>query len=369
MFKVAHLTSVHYRYDTRIFLKMCTSLTRKYNTYLVVADGLGGEVKNGVNIFDIGSFSSRKERILKAPNIVYQKALDLEADLYHIHDPELMYVALKLQKKGKKVIYDSHEDFPAQLKSKEYLNPFLSLSLSIFFIYYERIIFPRLSYIVAATPRIKSNIHKFCKNVIDINNFPILGELATEHKSWNKVNNEIAYVGTISKERGILELIKSLEYTKSQARLNLVGEFEELETYEKVKKMDGWKYVNEYGKRNRAEVKEILDRSVAGIVAFLSSPNHIEAQPNKMFEYMSAGIPVISSNFPLWQDLIKGNNCGLCINPSEPKELASAIDYLISDHAVAKDMGINGMDMINIKYNWANEEAKLFDLYKKILGN
>lgn len=98
MKKNCHVTSVHYRYDTRIFLKMCTSLTQKYNTYLVVADGLGNEVKSGVNIIDIGSFLSRKERIFKAPNIVYQNALELDADLYHIHDPELMHIGLKLKK-------------------------------------------------------------------------------------------------------------------------------------------------------------------------------------------------------------------------------------------------------------------------------
>ena len=369
MNKVAHLTSVHYRYDTRIFLKMCTSLTQKYNTYLVVADGLGNEVKNGVNIIDIGSFLSRKERIFKAPNIVYQNALELYADLYHIHDPELMHIGLKLKKQGKCVIYDSHEDFPDQLKSKEYLNKYFAYTLSFLTKFYEKYICSRLSFVVAATPKIRSKFLKFCSNVIDINNYPILGELSSDHKSWNSVNKEIAYIGTISKERGIIELVKALEYTTSEVRLNLVGTFEEIGTYNIVKNLDGWKYVNELGKRNRVEVKEILDKSLLGIVTFLPSPNHTEAQPNKMFEYMSAGIPVLGSFFPLWKDILEGNDCGICIDPESSKEIASVIDKLVDDPNLAKIMGERGIQAVNEKYNWSIEEIKLFKLYETLLGN
>ena len=103
---ITHLTSVHPRYDTRIFLKECTSLAKKYQVNLVVADGKGDEVKNGVSLYDVGKESGRLNRILKTPKKILKKAIDLDSDIYHLHDPELVFIGLELKKIGKIVIFD-----------------------------------------------------------------------------------------------------------------------------------------------------------------------------------------------------------------------------------------------------------------------
>lgn len=94
-----------------------------------------------------------------------------------------------------------------------------------------------------------------------------------------------------------------------------------------------------------------------------AKPNYVDAQPNKMFEYMSAGLPVIASNFPLWKEIIEGNQCGICVNPLEPKEIAAAIDWLTQNPEAAEQMGKNGRKAVEEKYNWQNEEEKLINLY------
>ena len=81
---------------------------------------------------------------------------------------------------------------------------------------------------------------------------------------------------------------------------------------------------------------------------------------------MSAGIPVIASNFPLWRDIIEGNDCGLCVDPLDPKAIAAAIDFLINNPERAQQMGENGQRAVTKYYNWSIEEAKLLDFYKKL---
>ncbi len=87
--KVCHVTSVHPRYDTRIFIKECTSLANVgYDVTLLVADGKTDEIKNGVKIISVtGIPKSRFQRIIKSSNIMYKKALEVDAEIYHLHDP------------------------------------------------------------------------------------------------------------------------------------------------------------------------------------------------------------------------------------------------------------------------------------------
>jgi glycosyltransferase involved in cell wall biosynthesis len=365
-FFVAHLTTVHPRWDTRI-LKMCTSLVKsRFVVYLIVADGKGDEIQNGFNIVDIGNFIGRLRRIFNGTRGMLKKALDLNADLYHIHDPELLPVAIMLIMKGKKVIFDSHENIPKQILSKPYLNKPLLYLISKIYSIFEILVCKRLSGIVAATPNIRDKFSKFHNNVIDINNYPVLSEFeGLANKKPRK--NMVCYVGGISLARGINEIVDSLTLTKSNVTLNLVGEFSEQQVKRVISFKKGWQLVNDFGFLDRAGIKGVFSNSLAGLVTFHALPNHIDAKPNKMFEYMSAGLPIIVSDFPLWRDIVEKNQCGLCIDPLVPKEIAQAIDYMVTYKKEAKLMGKNGRNAVLKKYNWAIEERKLINFYYKLL--
>ena len=365
--KVAHLSSAHSRYDTRIFLKMCSSLAENhYDVTLIVADGLGNETKNGVKIIDTGAKSGgRLSRMTKTVSLIFSSAKALNADIYHLHDPELIPIGLMLKRLCKIVIFDSHEDVPKQMLGKPYLNAPLRKLIGQVFALYEKYACKKLDAIIAATPYIRDKFLTINPNTIDINNFPMLGELesATE---WNNKQRKICYIGGIADNRGIHEMVRAMELINGDARLQLVGVFSEINTECEVKSYAGWQSVDELGFLNRSYVKNVLGQSIAGLVTFHSLPNHVDAQPNKMFEYMSASIPVIASNFPLWREIIEGNKCGLCVDPMNPQEIADAIDFLYFNRDQAQEMGKNGCLAVKEKYNWNIEEQKLLAFYEKL---
>jgi len=339
-----------------------------YKVFLIVADGLGDEITDGVDILDVGSSRGRLDRILRASLRILRRAKNVNGDIYHIHDPELIPIGLWLQAIGKKVLFDAHEDVPKQLLSKPYLGPIRLRVLAVIFSVFERFALARFSGIIAATPSIREKFLSINLRTIGINNYPLLDEL-NAGTDWCDKAAEICYVGGIGSIRGIREVILAMASIRSKVRLNLVGAFWESDVEEGVKALPGWRHTNELGFMDRSAVRDVLGRSVAGLVTFHPLPNHIAAQPNKMFEYMSAGLPVIASHFPLWREIIEGNDCGVCVDPMDPEAIAVAIDELTRDTKKAESLGTNGRRAVLEKYNWPVEEKKLLCFYSQIIRN
>jgi glycosyltransferase involved in cell wall biosynthesis len=364
---ICHLTSAHYRYDSRIFQKQCRSIAKSGNTVtLIVADGKGNELVNGVKIIDVGVLKGRINRMFRTTLLIYKEALRIDADIFQFHDPELLFVGLKLKNKNKRVVFDSHEDAVRTMLVAPYLKSPISNIISKAYEYVERFVCKRIDGVIGATPFIKSIFLNISKNVININNYPILDEPEV-NLSWDIKQNEVCYIGSIAGIRGVREIVKSLDQVTNGTRLNLVGNFSSKAIESEVKKMPAYKKVNEFGYVNKEEVQNVLSRSIAGIVTSHPIPTYMESLPIKMFEYMAAGIPFIVSDFPYWRELLKGYNCCIFVNPLDSKEIANAIDFLVNNKSEAKRMGGRGRDLVYEKFDWKYESEKLMAFYQLIL--
>ena len=347
--KIVHLTSVHPRNDIQFFYKQCISSAKNgFQTYLLVADGKGNEKLGDVDIIDIGVRNSRFKRMLYSTKRIYSLALRLEADLYQIHDPELLPYGLRLKQKGFNVIFDSHEDTGKQILNKPYLNKFTRFLISNLYLHFERYATKKLDAIIGATPSITEKFEKFCKIAVNINNYPLMTELNSYEKKSNSKTHNVVYVGGISENRGFINLLEALNETTSKVRLDLAGNFETHKIENIARNHVCWSKVIYHGNIDRKSVGKLLINSKIGLVTFLPTPNHIEALPNKMFEYMSAGIPVIASAFPIWKRIIDKYRCGICVNPDNFSEIANAINYLIENPIKANNMGINGKKQLKL---------------------
>lgn len=365
--KVVHLTSVHARGDTRIFVKQCRTLAEHaYLVTLVVADGQGDATLHGVDIADVGRPLNRLQRMWQTTEQVYRRAVILDADIYHLHDPELIPIGLRLKRMGKLVIFDAHEDVPKQLLSKPYLPAGARQVLSYAFSSFERRACARMDGIVAATPSIRDKFLAIHPDTVDVNNYPLPSEFEASAR-WIDKAPEVCYVGGLAATRGLRELVEACSLLQTDTRLSLAGNFSESRLEAEAVQLPGWQRVIRHGHLDRGGVSRVMSRAVAGLVTLHPISNYLEALPVKMFEYMAAGIPVIASNFPLWRSIIEAEQCGLCVDPLDPGAIARAIDHLASNPDLARQMGANGRRAVLSHYNWAAQAVRLLDFYGAIV--
>ena len=351
---------MHKANDVRIFHKQCCSLKKHGFNVSLIAPNVKDETKEGVKL--IGLFpkkESRLYRIFKSSKVAYKLAIEANADIYHFHDPELLRIGLKLRRKGKKVIYDAHEDLPRQILTKHWINPILRKTIAFLIEKYENYAASKMSAIVGATSHISKRFSHVNKISININNFPIISEF--QKAKSPKSNNDIVYSGGISKERGIVEIINAIN--NSQIKLLLAGKFLDPKLEEELTKLNGWENVSYLGFLNRNDIANVYKKASIGMVTLHPTLNYKDSLPVKMFEYMAAGIPIIASCFEKWEEIINKHKCGITVNPNSSIEIKEAIDYLLDNSEKANEMGQNGRNAVKNIFNWKIEEKKLIELY------
>lgn len=365
MIKVCHITSAHPRYDIRIFIKECQTLVKAgLDVSLIVADEFSDEIKDSVKIYSVGKPGSRKERMRETPRKILEKIRELNPDIVHFHDPELMPIGLKLSKQKIKVVYDVHEDLPKQVMSKHWIPALIRPIVSKLVESLEKFCASKFYGVITATPIIENRFKFYNKNVRSICNYPLLSELNLVESQWSNRENKLCYIGSISKTRGIIPVIKSLAISK--LILELAGPLSGDVGIEELQSLSGGSYVNYKGVIDRSEITSLLQRVKIGLVTLLPTPSYVESLPIKMFEYMLAGIPVIASNFPLWDTIITKYNCGVLVDPSDDAEIAKASIELLNNEEHAQAMGERGKQAVLEFFNWEQESIKLVEFYRKV---
>lgn len=365
MVKVCHMTSGHNPEDMRIFRKQCASLAKAGYEVCLVTRG-GSYEKNGVRIAGVGAPpKGRMERMTKFAKRIYRAALALDADIYQFHDPELLPYGLKLKKKGKTVVFDSHEDVPGTIKKREWIPDLLRGTILRAYTGFERSVCRRLDAVIAATPHVAERFLAMNPRSVLVTNYPILTKEAAVPDFRSKT---LVFAGGIAGQWNHHHIIKALEKLP-ECRYLLCGSVKDAYLRE-LQSLPGWKQVDYRGVVPGGEVPGLLAGSYAGLALLSYIPNSDGKRGNmsntKIFEEMMAGLPVVCTDFVLWKEFVDRWHCGVCVEPENPDAIAAAVRYLLDHPEEARRMGENGRRAVEEEFNWSTEERKLLDLYAEL---
>lgn len=365
---VCVVTTVHPLFDTRVFHRECMTLSASGYRVVLIALETAGTIEGPVESVRLPRPRTRFVRWLIVLPLVLFVALKQRAAIYHLHDPELLPMGILLKLLGRRVVYDIHEDVPRQVLSKEWIFEPLRASVAKLYRKLEQFAVHRFDGTIVATEGIAARVG--LERAVIVRNYPVLSLFSQEGIRDLGSDFIAIYVGSLSRDRGLSEMVEAVRCVEPEqrTRLHLVGPFQSFELRRQVLRSIEGSPTEWLGVLPPEEVYEHLKRSHVGLVCLHPVPRFLEALPVKLFEYMAAGLPVISSNFPLWKEIVEGNRCGLTVNPLNPQEIARAIQYLLAHPEEAKRMGENGRRAVLENFNWENEGKKLLALYEELLG-
>lgn len=367
--RVVHLSTQHPALDVRIFQKECRTLAEHgFDTHLLV-DSPPADSLHGVQLHALprpsGSF--RPGRIWKRLSQAYRVARRLGGDVYHFHDPELITVGVMLKQTGARVIYDVHEHTCQEILLFNKDRPVEKHIKSRAFGMLEEMAKRCLDAFVGATPNIASQFP--AERTVLVQNFPMRDEFdhPDDGQPYLERPMQVLYAGGITAVRGIREMVQAMALLpqERQARFLLLGDFLNPALLSEVADLPGWSQTRYLGWQSREAMREWLDEVRVGLVLYHPDASHVEAYPNKMFEYMAAGLPVVASDFPLWRQILDETGGGLAADPLDPASIASAIDYLLTHPEEAQEMGRRGHAAVHSRFNWEAEADKLIALYTR----
>ena len=363
-----HLTSTHRPFDTRVFQKECKTLAKEGIHVTLVVPHTEDEVHENVQIRAIPKPATGKERLKKTTGDVYRAALkENKKAIFHFHDSELLPHMLLLKLRGRRVIYDAHEDTPRQIKYQHWIPDNLKGPVTLFMRILESLAGRLFDRVIVAEPIIASNFKR--DNTTLLHNYPILAEFAPCHAiPYESRPMHVGFAGGISEVRGIKEVVKAMGLLDAvpDARLVMAGAFYPDALKTEVEQYAGWQRVDFKGWVGRAEVQQILGNARVGVITRHPIERHLTAMPTKLFEYMAAGLPVVASDLPTIRPIVETHRCGLLVDPLDPEDIARALSYLLEHPEEAKEMGDRGYHAVRDHFSWDVEQAKLLNLYRDL---
>ncbi len=374
--RVTVLSTVHLALDNRVFYREARTLAQAGYDVTVIAVHDRDEVRDGIAIRALPSVPRGRRPWLWRRALAM--ATETQADIYHFHDPELLLVSPFLRRQTKRpTIYDIHEVYPEFVEVKEYLpgwsrRPIAGLVRAV-----EPWLAGHESALIFADGQIAGAFTAIDRPKATLFNFPQLTHFADRPVGESGLAQPpvILYLGAMERNRGtdlMLSAFQRVLQVVPQATLLLVGHFAppalEGEVRRQAEALGIAHAVTITGRVPFADVPDFLQQATIGWVPWQAARKNELNIPTKLFEYMSAGLPVVVSDLPSIRPFVEPNSSGLLVEPGDAQAHAEALVRLIRRPGEASAMGARGRQLVLTQFNWDVMAPRLLALYDQLLS-
>ena len=380
--KILHLSTIHRHYDNRVVQKFSLLTKRNgFNTILVIVKEAGMSPSVCTGCANQVIFLKKRgllSRLLFGNWMAIFKALKEKPTVIHIHNPELLpfMVIVKLMKPGLKILFDMEENTGAQILDKAYLPKWTRKPISWFYGKNQRLAERVLDgFTVAEGSYLKTLKHP--SRAIVVKNYPLIPpESNIPSFDFRKNPFRLVYVGGITRIRGAFTMVEVASLLHSRGypvELLLIGPFENRKLQNEVLQFaesngfpKGSLLIK--GPMPIARAMDLIRESHLGLALLYPVPNYLESLPTKLFEYYLAEKPVVVSNFPLWESVVKKAECGEVADPLDINRICQQIELYVQDRERCRREGKRGKTITLELWNFETEFRKVVDLYMQLSG-
>jgi glycosyltransferase involved in cell wall biosynthesis len=356
--------SGHRASDPRVFQKEARFLARAgFDVTLIVPHDKDEQVE-GVSILGVPRYTKGWGKLIRSPWLVYRRALTCPRDsIFHLHDSELLWIGILLKLRGRKLLYDAHEDTPRQISYQHWIPKFFRKPFAWFYYLLEKLCGWWFDAIIVAEPVIAGYFPKSKTTLI--RNFPIFSQFPEPSHPYQSRSKKIVYVGLLSRPRGAVEMAESARLLKAGENFTMTfaGNFSPDSLRDEI--LSNYP-VGHIPWMEFPQMVALLMDARAGMIVAHPIERYNTNYPVKTFEYMAASLPVIASKFGESAKFLQEANAGILVDPLSPNEIADAIQWILDHPGEAAEMGKRGRKLISEKYTWEEEAKTLISLYEKL---
>ena len=359
--RVVQVSTVHRTRDNRIYNKECRALVEAGLdvTLLIRAEA---DEQSPVPVRALPTPASRLTRLTTMQFRAWRELGRLRPDLVHVHDPELIPMALLWARTHRAaVVYDAHEDLVKQVDTKPYLGSWrrgLARGYGRFLLWLANSF---MDGIVAATPDIAAGFTG--ERVAVVHNYPWLSDFAAER---DPVPGRLVYTGDLTEERRLSfmrDVVAVVRRSVPEAHLVLAGVVGPAVS-EEARSFDG-DLVRHLGLLPPSRIPEVLATAELGLIFLAPLPNYVNSLPTKLFEYQAAGLPAVASDFPHWRDIFGGDGATVFVDSGDVEATASRIVELLGDRAELERLSVAGRVAVRGRFNFESQAEALVGLVER----